>query len=254
MKKWSIATTYASTIKLQTHLDPSLCTFSARNLTLSDPSIFIDYKWKVYKNPCCSDHYPIINEKHYDWKLRTTNSDKIPTMEFLISKLAILQKLYLTTLIPETDTNQEPMIYFTNILITISNKTILKTQTIVHRGVEKHKRMSSNLQKIQNKTLIRKSKQIQRAKTQCTIKESKRSSLKVFTSKINSNINLKIIWNFIKKIWNKNINTPINHLSQGNTNTTSEKHIVNLIAENFAQVSSTQKSTQINSIRSKKRT
>ena len=31
-------------------------------------------------------------------------------------------------------------------------------------------------------------------------------------------INPKIIWNFIKKKSNKNINTPINHLSQGNTN------------------------------------
>ena len=66
-----------------------------------------------------------------------------------------------------------------------------------------------------------------------------------------------MIWDFIKKITNKNINNPINHLSQGNINATSEKHIANLIAENFAQVSSTKKTTQISSTRSeskKKRT
>ena len=88
----------------------------------------------------------------------------------------------------------------------------------------------------------------QRAKTQCIIKEVKRSSWRTFTS----NTNPKRIWDFIKKIPNKNINDPINHLSQGNTKTTNEKHIANLIAENFAQVSSTKiYSNQFNSIRIK---
>ena len=49
----------------------------------------------------------------------------------------------------------------------------------------------------------------------------------------------------MKKITNKNINNPINHLSQGNTKATNEKHIANLIAENFAQMPST-KFTKIN--------
>ena len=57
---------------------------------------------------------------------------------------------------------------------------------------------------------------------------------------------------FIKKITNKNINNPINHLSQGNTKATNEKNIANLIAENFAQDSSTKNcSNQFNSIRIK---
>ena len=56
----------------------------------------------------------------------------------------------------------------------------------------------------------------------------------------------------MKKIANKNTNKPINHLSQGNTKATREKHIANLIAENFAQVSSTKNySSQFNLIRIK---
>ena len=44
----------------------------------------------------------------------------------------------------------------------------------------------------------------------------------------------------------------MNHLSQENTKATNEKHIANLIAENFAQVSSTKNySSQLNSIRIK---
>ena len=46
----------------QTHLNPSPGLFSAIELTLSDPSIFTDYNWSVYKDPCGSDHYPMIIE------------------------------------------------------------------------------------------------------------------------------------------------------------------------------------------------
>ena len=60
--KSSIATIYISTIKSQTHLTSSSGTFSAIDLTLHDLSIFIDYKWRVYRDPCGSDHYPIIME------------------------------------------------------------------------------------------------------------------------------------------------------------------------------------------------
>ena len=57
------------------------------------------------------------------------------------------------------------------------------------------------------------------------------------------------MYDFKKKVTNKNINNPINHLSQGNTKDTNEKHIANLIAENFAQFSSTKNySNQFNSI------
>ena len=54
-----------------------------------------------------------------------------------------------------------------------------------------------------------------------------------------------------KKITNKNVNNPINHLSQGNLKATNEKHIANLIAENFAQVSTKNYSNPFNSIRIK---
>ena len=46
----------------KTHLDPSLGSFSAIELTLNDPSIFIDYNWRVCKGPCSSDHYPLLME------------------------------------------------------------------------------------------------------------------------------------------------------------------------------------------------
>ena len=81
----------------------------------------------------------------------------------------------------------------------------------------------------------------QRAKTQHTIKEAKRSSWRTFVLKINSNTNPQKVWDFVKRVTSQNINEPVNHLSQGSRRATSEKHIANLIAENFAQISSTKK-------------
>ena len=92
----------------------------------------------------------------------------------------------------------------------------------------------------------------QRAKTRRTIKEATRFSWRNFTAKINSNTNPKTIWNFVKKISNKTVHTPINHLSLGGTKALSQKQIANLMAENFAQTSSTKKySKKFNSIRIK---
>ena len=48
--------------KAQTHLSSSLGTFSAIDLTLSDPATFIEYNWRVHEDSCGSDHFPIIIE------------------------------------------------------------------------------------------------------------------------------------------------------------------------------------------------
>ena len=133
----------------------------------------------VYKDTCGSDHYSMVMENTI---IENPEQETIPKFHdrILKSKLVILQKWFLTTLIPKINANQEEhiipkinanqeelIIHFTNILITIVNKiiplnyNISKTQqTIFYRGVQNHKRTSSYLQEIQNKPFIRKSKQI----------------------------------------------------------------------------------------------
>ena len=48
--------------KSPTYLNPSTGSYSAIEITLSDPSSYMDYIWKVNDNPCGSDHFPIILE------------------------------------------------------------------------------------------------------------------------------------------------------------------------------------------------
>ena len=80
----------------------------------------------MYKDPCGSDHYPIIMENS-----TIKNSEpqiKLPQWNFKRENWESYKKLCLTTLIPESNKNQkEPIIHLTNTLINIANKTIPKT-------------------------------------------------------------------------------------------------------------------------------
>ena len=48
--------------KSPTYLNPSSSYYSIIDITLSDPSSYMDYTWKVHDDPCGSDHFPIILE------------------------------------------------------------------------------------------------------------------------------------------------------------------------------------------------
>ena len=249
--------------KAQTHLSSSSGTFSAIDLTLSDPATFIEYNWRVHEDSCGSDHFPIIIENTKPGKSDPQTVSKTPRWNFKKANWQAYKKLCLDTLIPETNTNQEePIIHFTNTLINIANKTIPKTTTSPKHNnpwfTEECKTMIRERQRILRKFKTNPSSENldkyrqQRAKTRRTIKEAKRSSWRNFTAKINSNTNPKTIWNFVKKISNKTVHAPINHLSLGSTKALSEKQIANLMAENFAQASSIKKySNKFNSIRIK---
>ena len=59
--------------KSSTYLHPPTGTHSVIDLTLSDPTIYLDYNWKTNEDNCRSDHYPIILEK-----LEPELEEKIP--------------------------------------------------------------------------------------------------------------------------------------------------------------------------------
>ena len=60
-------------------------TYSAIDLTLADPSIFLDYSWKARNGTCESDHFPIIlensgpelDDKISRWNLRRAKWDEL---------------------------------------------------------------------------------------------------------------------------------------------------------------------------------
>jgi hypothetical protein len=45
-----------------TYLHPGNGSYSAIDLTVTDPSLLLDFSWKVHDDLCGSDHFPIIRE------------------------------------------------------------------------------------------------------------------------------------------------------------------------------------------------
>ena len=50
--------------KSSTYLKPYTGSYSAIDISISDPSSYIDYTWKVHNNLCGNDHFHIILESH----------------------------------------------------------------------------------------------------------------------------------------------------------------------------------------------
>ena len=46
--------------KSNTYLQPATGTYSAIDLTIWDPNLFLDYNWKLHDDTNGSDHFPIL--------------------------------------------------------------------------------------------------------------------------------------------------------------------------------------------------
>ena len=45
---------------MQTYINPFSGNTSAIDLTICDPSIYMDFSWQVHDDTCGSDHFPIL--------------------------------------------------------------------------------------------------------------------------------------------------------------------------------------------------
>ena len=111
--------------KSYTYLHPASGSYSSIDLTLSDPSIFLDYSWKVHDDTCGSDHFPIILENsgpNLDSKLPRWNLKKAKWDDF--------KRLCSFQLISENNIeNEDHLIVFTKTLFSIAEECIPKTST-----------------------------------------------------------------------------------------------------------------------------
>ena len=73
--------------KSNTYLHPAMGTYSAIDLTICDPNLFLDYNRKVHDDTCRSDHIPILlenstdelNKRTLSWNLENANWDGFKT-------------------------------------------------------------------------------------------------------------------------------------------------------------------------------
>ena len=130
--------------KSNTYLHPATGTYSAIDLSICDPSLFLDYNWKVHDDTCGSDHFLILLENTTDelnkrtpsWNLGKANWDGFKTS-------------CLAQLTPEANkNNEENILYFTNTLLNIAEEHIPKSSTsTIGNGSTKNVKKLSDYEK-----------------------------------------------------------------------------------------------------------
>ena len=225
--------------KEQTYINPSNGSTSSIDLTLCDPTSFMDYTWNTYKDTCGSDHYPIIIDMNNNIQDHTPrwNINKADWIKFqhLCSKELIEDKI-------------QTMEHYTQTLISIATKSIPKSSPSGKKNkpwfnseckeiIKQRKAALKNFKKQPTTSNLLIYKQ-QRAKARKTIKESKRKCWQEFVQGMNISTKPKTVWKIIRKISGKQDPMPIKHLLAQNIKVTEKKAIANQLAETFSKNSS----------------
>lgn len=228
-----------------TYLHPGNGSYSAIDITICDPSLLLDYSWRVHDDLCGSDHFPIVLEH-----LFTSAQQRVPRLKLDKADWSLFENLCQAELQSKMfETVQDPILTFNTVLTSIADRTIPKTsanpkhpskpwfddacdQAIGDR--KKSERRFNQQPTTENLSNFR----VFRAKARRTCRQARRTSWKKFVSEITSRTPMTKVWNMIQKIKGKNSKATVKHLKNGNDLLTSEKDIANKLGETFAKSSS----------------
>jgi exonuclease III len=233
--------------KSNTYLHPATGSFSAIDLTLCSPTVFMDLQWSVGKDQCGSDHFPIfvevnspdIENKNPKWLLHkadwtrfqelsavTINREVFENGSDLISSFATsLTEVALET-IPKSSTNSKHVHkpWFNEeckAAVRQRKKTLDKFKVSpTHANLASYKRARANARRV--------------------IKERKRNSWRQYVNRLNSRSSVKKAWDMVRKISGKEYCSSSSHLDKPDgSRATENKDIANTLAEAFEMNSST---------------
>lgn len=228
-----------------TYLHPGNGSYSSIDITICDPSLLLDYSWRVHDDLCGSDHFPIVLEH-----LFTSAQQRVPRWKLDKADWSLFENLCQAELQSKMfETVHDPILTFNTVLTSIADRTIPKTsanpkhpskpwfddacdQAIGDR--KKSERRFNQQPTTENLSNFR----IFRAKARRTCRQARRTSWKKFVSGITSRTPMTKVWNMVNKIKGKNSKATVKHLKDGNNLLTSEKDIANKLGETFAKSSS----------------
>ena len=108
-----------------TYLHPGNGSYSAIDLTICDPSLLLDFSWRVHDDLCGSDHFPIIIEN-----LFPSSSKRPSRWKFDKANWPLFEQLCFNELRTEIFENIfDPILKFNETIISIADRTIPKTST-----------------------------------------------------------------------------------------------------------------------------
>jgi len=235
--------------KSPTYLSPTYGTFSAIDLSIVDPTLFLDFTWSVINDQHGSDHFPILLSS-----LSPLPSAKTPHWQIHKADWPDFNNLCEEKLC-DLPLNENVAEHFSEILLDIAHTTIPQSsgQTLPprkpwftldcknairdrHRSLRKFKRSPTT----DNLILYKR----QRAQTRYVLKTARKNSWKKYVSSLNSHTSMKSVWKTLRSMQGKNSPPPVpNNLLVSNIQVTELPDITNTLASQFSLNSSTDNCT-----------
>ena len=228
-----------------TYIHPATGSRSSLDLAFCDPSLYMDFSWKVHDDLCGSDHFPIIINK--------TNPTPVPeTQRWKLDKTDwdSYQSLCLTELVPdELIKSVNPIQLFTDKLLSIAEITIPKTSKqprilrkpwfddACKRAVNERKQALKNFKSQPCLTTLS-NLRVLRAKARRTIRVNKRQSWRTYVSRLTTQTPMKKIWSMVRRISGKPAPLTKSHLKLNGANIETPLDIANTIAATVSHNSS----------------
>ena len=234
-----------------TYIHPATGSQTAIDLSLCDPSLFLDFTWEVGDDLCGSDHFPIflkyngpnLNEKVQRWKLH--KADWNTFQELCATELQ-------THLFEDVD---DPISQFSSTLHNIAEQCIPKTSANPKRfnkpwyndeckeAIRERKKALRDFN-VRPTTANLSNFKIFRAKARRTIRQSKKTTWRKYVSKLNSRSTVKTTWDMIRKINGKGKSSKVHHLKTHDGDKTSVQDISNALADAFSKNSSSEQCSE----------
>ena len=232
-------------------------TSSLLDLTICQPSIFLDFDCNVFKNRHGSDHYPVHliynstdsldNERRPRWNFKKADWTTFRQM----CHNMITDNIFNDDSEEMFFANYDKMKVFTDQLQQIAIETTPQTSPNPKKkpkpwfddkcrdAIDKRDSAAKRCKQCATLQNVRQS-QVLRAKCRRVIKQSKRSSWRQYVSSINNRTPIKKVWNQIRKITGKNVKLLHHVKDEHGELITDKKDIANVLGRQFQKASSSE--------------
>ena len=220
----------------KSHLDLAVC----------DPSLILDFSWKVHSDLCGSDHFPVLLSSCI------RERESLPQrFDCKRADWSVFREQLAVHLTEEILEKSDPAQAFTEAIIKCAQASVPKTSGRVQfpkvpwfnrdcREINRMRKMAQRRVFRQPTTQHIREHQRLRAKARLVYKSAKKQSWKSFCSSLTSKTSKKKVWRVIKKLKGKNSSPSVQHLKSAETLITDKQEVANLLAATLEKNSSFQ--------------
>ena len=219
---------------------------TAIDLSICDPSLYLDFQWRVSDDLSGSDHFPIFIDPIIPQPILST-----PHFIFAKANWELFTQCCETEITQEVFSDNKSITNFSEKLIEIADKCIPSSSGKTKKRkrpwfdkdckdtINDRKNALSNFQKSPtNENLI--TFKLMKAKARRAVRNAKRQSWQEYVSKLNNQTPMKNVWDMIGKISGKYKKDCLNMLEKDGNTISDPNEIADCLAESFARNSSSE--------------